>query len=127
MRALIPTLAAGVRLLVESGDLIEGLITAKLLERARPGPTAGRVEGGEAGTLTLFLVARAFLPGPRGVTHGRRCGDPVPPATARAVGDGPSRSRRGVATAGGLSRAPGAPSPAPEIDGRGCVDVTDRG
>ena len=38
LRAMIPTLdAAGIEFIVVSGDMIEGTITAKLLERANPG------------------------------------------------------------------------------------------
>lgn len=47
VRRLIPELAvAGIRLLVATGDLIEGTITAKLLERAAPGLAADRAGRG---------------------------------------------------------------------------------
>jgi hypothetical protein len=43
VRGFIPMLAAkGVRLLAATGDLIEGTITAKLLERAAPGLAVAR-------------------------------------------------------------------------------------
>lgn len=43
LRARIPALAErGVRLVVVSGDIIEGTITPKLLERAHPGMLSGR-------------------------------------------------------------------------------------
>ena len=45
LRALIPELdAAGIGLVVVSGDMIEGTITATLLERANPGAIASRRE-----------------------------------------------------------------------------------
>jgi NAD(P)-dependent dehydrogenase (short-subunit alcohol dehydrogenase family) len=50
LRALIPEFAAaGVDLVVVSGDLLEGSITPKLLDRVRPGVISSRRE--EAGTL----------------------------------------------------------------------------
>ena len=43
LRAAVPELTdAGVELVVVSGDMIEGTITLKLLERANPGAIAGR-------------------------------------------------------------------------------------
>lgn len=63
LRATIPALAArGARLLVVTGDLIEGTITAKLLERRSPGLSATRTAtGGRATTTEEFgrLLAEA--------------------------------------------------------------------
>jgi 3-oxoacyl-[acyl-carrier protein] reductase len=50
LRAMIPELSEkGIRLVIISGDLIEGTITPKLLQRQYPGLIAGRKE--EAGSL----------------------------------------------------------------------------
>lgn len=61
LRARVPELAAlGISLIVVSGDLIEGTITPKLLERMRPGVIAQR--RAEAGTLpTTESFARAIV------------------------------------------------------------------
>lgn len=61
LRSRIPVLsAAGIRLVVVSGDLIEGTITPKLMERANPGFIEGRRE--QAGTLpTVEDFAGAIL------------------------------------------------------------------
>lgn len=63
VRAMIPALAArGVRLLVATGDLIEGTITATLLERRNPGLAATRAEAGGRATSTEEMgeaIARA--------------------------------------------------------------------
>jgi NAD(P)-dependent dehydrogenase (short-subunit alcohol dehydrogenase family) len=61
LRELIPTFSeAGVELVVVSGDLLEGSITPKLLDRVRPGVISSRRE--EAGTLpTVAEFARAVV------------------------------------------------------------------
>jgi 3-oxoacyl-[acyl-carrier protein] reductase len=61
LRSRIPGLsAAGIRLVVVSGDLIEGTITPKLMERANPGFIEERRE--QAGTLpTVEDFARAIV------------------------------------------------------------------
>lgn len=60
LRARIPTLAAqGIGLVVVSGDLIEGTITPRLMERSRPGLIEGRRT--QAGALpTVEEFARAI-------------------------------------------------------------------
>ena len=52
IRALIPSLASQqIRVLVVTGDLIDGTITAKLLERRNPGLATARIgDGGQATT-----------------------------------------------------------------------------
>ena len=78
LRERIPELeAAGIEFVVVSGDMIEGTITATLLERANPGAIASRRE--EAGKLYNVAefaaeIARAAL-------------DPIPPHNERLVGD----------------------------------------
>ncbi len=70
VRALIPALAAaGIRILVATGNLIEGTISAKLLERVAPGLAAGRNEIGgrvtttdEMGTAIAAAIADKSLP-----------------------------------------------------------------
>ncbi|MCW3094426.1 MAG: short chain dehydrogenase [Chthonomonadaceae bacterium] len=59
LRARIPELdARNIRLIVVSGDLIEGTITAKLLERASPGRTeARRQKAGSVPTVEEFAAA----------------------------------------------------------------------
>lgn len=59
LRSRIPELTArGISLIVVSGDLIEGTITAKLLERASPGRTeARREQAGSVPTLEEFALA----------------------------------------------------------------------
>jgi NAD(P)-dependent dehydrogenase (short-subunit alcohol dehydrogenase family) len=71
LRARLPELAAsGLRLLVVSGDLIEGTITPRLLERAAPGLIAGR--RGRVGALpTVEDMAEAIV---------RALGDPALPS-----------------------------------------------
>lgn len=63
LRGLVAELdAAGLRLLVVTGDLIEGTITAKLLERAAPGlAESRRVNGGRVPTTVEMgeAIARA--------------------------------------------------------------------
>jgi NAD(P)-dependent dehydrogenase (short-subunit alcohol dehydrogenase family) len=86
LRALIPELeAAGVELVVVSGDMIKGTITATLLERANPGAIASREESaGRLYSVAEFadeVVAAATLPVPE--NHTRFVGDvssftPVP-------------------------------------------------
>lgn len=78
LRALIPELTAvGVEFVVVSGDMIEGTITVKLLERANPGVIAHRRES--AGR--LYSVAEFAAEVARAV------GDPVPESHTRFVGD----------------------------------------
>jgi len=78
LRERIPTLdAAGVEFVVVSGDMIEGTITATLLERARPGAIESRREdAGRLYTVGEFAaeVARAAI-------------DPIPEDHIRYVGD----------------------------------------
>jgi len=78
LRALIPSLAEkGIGFTVVSGDMIEGTITATLLERANPGAIAGRRESaGKLYNVSEFAaeVARAAV-------------DPVPEDNTRLVGD----------------------------------------
>lgn len=78
LRALIPRLAEkGIGFTVVSGDMIEGTITATLLERANPGAIAGRRESaGKLYNVSEFAaeVARAAV-------------DPVPEDNTRLVGD----------------------------------------
>jgi len=78
LRELIPSLAErGIGFVVVSGDMIEGTITATLLERARPGAIdARREEAGRLYTVAEFAaeVARAAI-------------DPVPEDHTRLVGD----------------------------------------
>lgn len=78
LRELIPGLAAdGIGFTVVSGDMIEGTITATLLERANPGAIATRRESaGKLYNVSEFAaeVARAAL-------------DPVPADNTRLVGD----------------------------------------
>ena len=78
LRALVPQLTgAGVQLVVVSGDLIEGTITAKLRERANPQAIAGRRES--AGR--LYSVAEFAAEVADAVTA------PVPEQHTRYVGD----------------------------------------
>ncbi|WP_396658492.1 SDR family oxidoreductase [Microbacterium sp.] len=78
LRDLIPELESrGVGFVVVSGDMIEGTITATLLERANPGAIASRRESaGRLYNVAEFAaeVARAAV-------------DPVPPDHTRLVGD----------------------------------------
>lgn len=78
LRALIPELtAAGVAFVVVSGDMIEGTITVKLLERANPGVLAHRRES--AGR--LYSVGEFAAEVASAVT------EPVPETHTRFVGD----------------------------------------
>ncbi|MEV4688207.1 SDR family oxidoreductase [Microbacterium sp. LWH3-1.2] len=78
LRERIPALAErGVEFVVVSGDMIEGTITATLLERANPGAIAARREdAGKLYNVSEFAaeVAQAAL-------------DPVPADNTRLVGD----------------------------------------
>lgn len=78
LRAFVPELAErGVGFVVVSGDMIEGTITATLLERANPGAIAARRESaGRLYNVSEFAaeVARAAL-------------DPIPDDYTRLIGD----------------------------------------
>ncbi|UWF76589.1 MULTISPECIES: SDR family oxidoreductase [Microbacterium] len=78
LRELIPSLAEkGIGFTVVSGDMIEGTITATLLERANPGAIASRRESaGKLYNVSEFAaeVARAAV-------------EPVPEDNTRLVGD----------------------------------------
>ncbi|MFB2582684.1 SDR family oxidoreductase [Herbiconiux sp. P15] len=78
LRALIPRLEeAGVEFVVVSGDMIEGTITATLLERANPGAIGARKEAaGRLYNVSEFAaeVASAVV-------------DPIPAGHTRYVGD----------------------------------------
>ena len=78
LRALIPQLdAAGIGFIVVSGDMIEGTITATLLERANPGAIGARKEAaGRLYNVSEFAaeVAAAAI-------------DPIPANHTRYVGD----------------------------------------
>ncbi|MGW8483706.1 SDR family oxidoreductase [Microbacterium sp. NPDC055903] len=78
LRARIPELAAkGIGFTIVSGDMIEGTITATLLERANPGAiSARREDAGKLYNVAEFAaeVARAAI-------------DPVPEDNTRLVGD----------------------------------------
>ena len=78
LRELIPSLEeSGIGFTVVSGDMIEGTITATLLERANPGAIAGRRESaGKLYNVAEFAaeVARAAI-------------DPIPEDNIRLVGD----------------------------------------
>lgn len=78
LRERIPALAeAGIEFVVVSGDMIEGTITATLLERANPGAIASRRE--EAGKLYNVAEFAAEV--------ARAAVDPVPANNERLVGD----------------------------------------
>lgn len=78
LRALIPQLeAAGIGFVVVSGDMIEGTITATLLERANPGAISARKDAaGRLYNVSEFAaeIARAAV-------------EPVPEDNTRYVGD----------------------------------------
>ncbi|MFK4729344.1 SDR family oxidoreductase [Agromyces mediolanus] len=78
LRAKLPEFdAAGIEFVVVSGDMIEGTITATLLERANPGAIAARREdAGRLYNVSEFAaeVAQAVL-------------DPIPAEHTRLVGD----------------------------------------
>ena len=61
LRALVSDLKQeGIRLLIVTGDLIEGTITAKLLERSTPGLTASRVTADGTAT-TIEEMSEAIV------------------------------------------------------------------
>jgi hypothetical protein len=78
LRDLIPTLTeAGIGFVVVSGDMIEGTITATLLERANPGAISSRKDAaGKLYNVAEFAaeVASAAV-------------DPIPADHTRLVGD----------------------------------------
>lgn len=78
LRSRLPQLTdQGIEFVVVSGDMIEGTITATLLERARPGAIdARREEAGRLYTVSEFAaeVARAAV-------------EPIPEGNTRYVGD----------------------------------------
>ena len=78
LRERLPMLAEkGIEFVVVSGDMIEGTITATLLDRARPGAIeARREEAGKLFTVSEFAaeVAHAAI-------------DPIPADNTRYVGD----------------------------------------
>ncbi|MBX3195965.1 MAG: SDR family oxidoreductase [Microbacteriaceae bacterium] len=78
LRARIPELAErGIEFVVVSGDMIEGTITATLLERARPGALeTRREEAGRLYTVSEFAAEVA-----------RAAQEPVPADHTRYVGD----------------------------------------
>ncbi|KAA9110610.1 SDR family oxidoreductase [Microbacterium rhizomatis] len=78
LRELIPDLAArGIGFVVVSGDMIEGTITATLLERANPGAIAGRRES----------AGRLYNVGEFAAEVALAAVDPVPADNTRLVGD----------------------------------------
>lgn len=78
LRDLIPTLAErGIEFVVVSGDMIEGTITATLLERANPGAIEARREGaGKLYNVAEFAAEVALA-----------AVEPVPADNTRLVGD----------------------------------------
>ncbi|WP_432541120.1 SDR family oxidoreductase [Kineococcus sp. SYSU DK002] len=78
LRALIPTIeAAGVEFVVVSGDMIEGTITATLLERSNPGALATRKEAaGKLYDVAEFAAEVALA-----------AVEPIPADHTRYVGD----------------------------------------
>ena len=88
LRAKLPELeAAGFELVVVSGDMIEGTITATLLERANPGAIEARKQ--DAGR--LFNVAEFAAEVASAAV------EPVPEANTRYVGDTSGFAREGDA------------------------------
>ncbi len=78
LRALIPELEErGVEFVVVSGDMIEGTITATLLERASPGAIASRRES----------AGRLYNVGEFAAEVARAAVDPIPADHTRLVGD----------------------------------------
>ncbi|MBZ4486450.1 SDR family oxidoreductase [Microbacterium sp. cx-55] len=78
LRERIPALSdRGVEFVVVSGDMIEGTITATLLERANPGAIAAR--RGDAGKLYNVAEFAAEV--------ARAAADPIPADNTRLVGD----------------------------------------
>jgi hypothetical protein len=78
LRNLIPSLdAAGIEFVVVSGDMIEGTITATLLERANPGAIGARKEAaGKLYNVSEFAAEVALA-----------AVEPVPAENTRYVGD----------------------------------------
>lgn len=78
LRAMIPTLAeSGIEFVVVSGDMIEGTITATLLERANPGAIGARKEAaGRLYNVNEFATEVALA-----------AVEPVPENNTRYVGD----------------------------------------
>jgi len=78
LRDLIPTLAStGIEFVVVSGDMIEGTITATLLERANPGAIGARKEA----------AGRLYNVGEFAAEVTLAAGEPVPENNTRYVGD----------------------------------------
>ena len=78
LRALIPELSAkGVDFVVVSGDMIEGTITATLLERANPGAIGQRKEA----------AGRLYNVGEFAAEAALAAVEPVPEGNTRYVGD----------------------------------------
>jgi len=78
LRAKLPEFAAsGVEFVVVSGDMIEGTITATLLERANPGAIAARRE--DAGRLYNVSEFAAEV--------AAAVAEPIPADNTRLVGD----------------------------------------
>jgi hypothetical protein len=78
LRERIPALAErGIEFVVVSGDMIEGTITATLLERANPGAIAARKE--DAGTLYNVSEFAAEV--------ASAAVEPIPAGNTRYVGD----------------------------------------
>ncbi len=78
LRDMIPQLdAAGIELIVVSGDMIEGTITATLLERANPGAISARKDA----------AGRLYNVGEFAAEIARAAVEPVPAENTRYVGD----------------------------------------
>ena len=78
LRELIPDLSErGIEFVVVSGDMIEGTITATLLERANPGAIASRRES----------AGRLYNVGEFAAEIARAAVDPIPDDNTRLVGD----------------------------------------
>ncbi len=78
LRALIPELEErGVEFVVVSGDMIEGTITATLLERANPGAIASRRES----------AGRLYNVGEFAAEVAQAAVDPIPSGHTRLIGD----------------------------------------
>ncbi len=78
LRELIPDLTArGIEFVVVSGDMIEGTITATLLERANPGAIASRRES----------AGKLYNVGEFAAEVARAAFEPVPDDNTRLVGD----------------------------------------
>jgi hypothetical protein len=78
LRGFIPQLdAAGIEFVVVSGDMIEGTITATLLERANPGAIGARKEA----------AGRLYNVGEFAAEIAQAAVDPIPSDHTRYVGD----------------------------------------